>query len=102
MALASAFAVLAQNHDLQPVTDEGLDLLTPNQRIQKIRRSGVSVWVRPATATARVSDEDDPEVDQKAKERKKWAGIFRRAEEEEARQQSFGRYSAGTVSLGLH
>jgi hypothetical protein len=97
MALASAFTILARDHDLKAVTDEELDLQTPNQRVQRNRRRGLSVFARPATATPQIVDDDQAEADKKARERQKWAAIFKRAEDEEARQQKFGRYSAGWV-----
>eukprot|EP00284_Hemiselmis_tepida_P016497 CAMPEP_0174918534 /NCGR_PEP_ID=MMETSP1355-20121228/3130_1 /TAXON_ID=464990 /ORGANISM="Hemiselmis tepida, Strain CCMP443" /LENGTH=915 /DNA_ID=CAMNT_0016163713 /DNA_START=26 /DNA_END=2770 /DNA_ORIENTATION=+ len=97
MALASAFAVLVSDHDLVAKGDEHLDLLTPQERVLRCRKKGLSVWAASGAAHGRVAAEEgrDPD-DKKAREKKKWEDLYKRAAAEESRQASFGRYSSAS------
>jgi hypothetical protein len=78
------------NHTGLPVGDAELDLLTPNERIQRKKaRERVAFWAIPRSPVR------TPAEGKRAVEKKRWTEAYKLAAAEEERQHNFGRYSGG-------
>jgi hypothetical protein len=78
------------NNNGTPLGDAELDLLTPNERVQRKKaRERVAFFAIPRSPVR------TPAEGKRAADKKKWTEAYKLAATEEERQRNFGRYSGG-------